>query len=156
MANRRAYRPQKNSRTHARRELLAMLDARDWLSYDRVVQRLPFLTFLSLLAAMYIGNRHTVERQSRDLDNIRQELTELAWYYDTANDELARRSRQSEVAERVASQGIHELTAPPRIIAATPVTLKKGVRREPQRAGLYPFALIEGQADVLTSQPEQP
>jgi hypothetical protein len=140
MAPNAARRNETKTATRRRREWLALLDAREWLQYDRVVRHLPFLLFLSGLAALYIHNRHTVERQSRELDAIRKELTELEWYHDTANDELARLSRQSEVADRVAAQGIRELTTPPIIIATTP---QGGRRARPeagvQRAGVYAF-----------------
>ena len=98
------------------RELLAFLDVRDWMQYNRFVDRLPFLLFCVLIGIFYIWNRHTFERQVRELYRLNKELTELRWYYDTAKDELARNSRQSSVAERVAIRGVMELTEPPIII----------------------------------------
>lgn len=133
-----------------KRELLTLLDWREWVQYDRVVRHLPFFGFLALLATVYISNRHTMERQSRELDEIRKELVELQWYYDTANDELARHSRQSKVARRVADQGIKELTTPPIIIdaAAAPGHRSRLAKSrngkaapEAQRAESFPFPL---------------
>lgn len=98
------------------RELLTLLDWREWMQYNRFVERLPFLLFCGLIGIFYIWNRHTFERQVRELDRMNRELTELRWYYDTAKDELARNSRQSKVADRVASRGVMELTQPPIII----------------------------------------
>ncbi len=97
-------------------ELLSFLDVREWLQYNRFVDRLPFLMFCSALGILYIWNRHTVERQVRELDRMNRKVTEQRWYYDTAKDELARNSRQSNVADRVAARGILELMEPPLII----------------------------------------
>lgn len=147
-------RSKRSSKAKAQRELLALLDWREWVQYDRVVRHLPFFGFLALLAAAYISNRHTMERQSRELDAIRNQLVELQWYYDTANDELARHSRQSKVARRVADQGIKELTTPPIIIDAERADAekarlarhaekqkRKGAEAETQRAESFPFPL---------------
>ncbi len=97
-------------------QLLGLLDLREWMQYDRFVLRMPFLVFCTFLAIFYIWNRHTFERKVRELDRVSRELTEMRWYYDTAKDELARSSRQSRVADRVAARGIVELTEPPMII----------------------------------------
>jgi hypothetical protein len=145
----KAKRSRNGRKTQAQRELLTLLDWREWVQYDRVVRHLPFFGFLAVLAVVYISNRHTMERQSRELDAIRKELVELQWYYDTANDELARHSRQSKVARRVADQGIEELTTPPIIIDAASAQanaerLAQGKRKRPdeaQRAESFPFSL---------------
>jgi hypothetical protein len=108
--------PAKTGRAKTMRELGSMLDMGGWLNYDRFVSRLPFLFFLCALAVVYIWNKHTVESQVRELNATERELTELRWHYDSSKDELARASRQSSVASRVAEQNIFELTEPPHII----------------------------------------
>jgi|GEM_PF-668778 len=108
---------QETGKRSALQEFLALVDVRNWWQYNRFVDRLPFLLFCTFLAGFYIWNRHTFERQVRELDRLNRELTEMRWYYDTAKDELARHSRQSSVADRVAARGILELTQPPLIIA---------------------------------------
>lgn len=118
MAN--EYKPKKSPVTTGRaktsRELGGLLDLGGWLNYDRFVARLPFVLFLCGLAVVYIWNKHTVERQVRELNDIKKEVTELRWDYDSSKDALARASRQSSVASRVAEHEIFELTEPPLVI----------------------------------------
>jgi len=108
---------QETGKRNALQDFLSVVDVRQWWKYNRFVDRMPFLLFCTFLAAFYIWNRHTFERQVRELDRLNRELTEMRWYYDTAKDELARYSRQSSVADRVAARGILELTQPPLIIS---------------------------------------
>lgn len=97
-------------------ELRSMLDMSSWLRYETFVRRLPFLFYLFFLAALYIGNRHRVEKQVRQLDAVNKDLIEMRWHYEASKEELAKRSRQSSVATLVVENGVRELTRPPFII----------------------------------------
>ncbi len=113
-------------KTRLVRHGLGWMDLRTWLEYDRFVNRLPFLVFCALLAMLYISNRYSCERKVRELAVVQKKVEEHRFYYDSTKDELARNSRQSSVAERVAGRGVVELTAPPIILSS--VEDEKGTR----------------------------
>ncbi len=96
--------------------LLRIFDLSSYMPFQQAVKRLPFLLFLVGIAIVYIWNRHSAERNIRQMNRIEKDLVELQWYYDTTKDELTRKSRQSAVAERVREFGVHELRNPPYII----------------------------------------
>jgi hypothetical protein len=106
------------SRLRLVRHGLAWMDLRSWMEYDRFVKRLPFLVFCTVLAMLYIGNRYSCERKVRELAVLQKKVEEHRFYYDSTKDELARNSRQSRVAERVAGRGVVELTDPPIILSS--------------------------------------
>ena len=96
--------------------LFKVFDIQNYIGWDNINRHLPFALFLGALAIIYIWNKHQSERNIRALNKTEKELIELKWYYNTAKDELTRKSRQSQVAKLAEEQGIKELTEPPKII----------------------------------------
>ncbi len=88
-------------------------DLRERLSWNTILSNLPFLLFLTFLGMVYIGNTHIAEGNIRESNRMEKELNELRWEYMTLKSELMFDSKQSEVADMVAEQGMKELTEPP-------------------------------------------
>ncbi|MEZ5043257.1 MAG: FtsL-like putative cell division protein [Saprospiraceae bacterium] len=71
-----------------------------------ILKNLPFLAFLGFLAIVYIANSHYAERSVLRIQLLQQETKELRWYYMSLQSENMFNSMQSEVADRVRSDGI--------------------------------------------------
>lgn len=80
-----------------------------------IVKQLPFILFLSLLAAIYIGNRFHAEKIIRDLDKLQHEVMDLRAEAITSEADLMYISKQSEVARllRESNSPIKESVTPP-------------------------------------------
>ena len=78
-----------------------------------VVDNLPFLLFLCLLAVVYIFNGHHAEKRVKDINRTAEELRELQYEYKTIKSELMFREKQSEVRRSVAAMGLREAGHPP-------------------------------------------
>lgn len=87
-----------------------------FFSQENIGRNIPFILFLAGLAVFYIWNTYSAERMSREINNISKELKELRWYYVSAKSDLMFRSKQSEVAKAVESQGLKENITPPKKI----------------------------------------
>ncbi|MBB6497883.1 FtsL-like putative cell division protein [Pedobacter cryoconitis] len=74
---------------------------------------LPFLIFLSLLTMLYIANSHMAVKNIRDIDKLNKEVKELSWEYKSLKADLMFKSKLTEVAKKVDTLGIKELTEPP-------------------------------------------
>ncbi|MGY0038225.1 FtsL-like putative cell division protein [Pedobacter sp. NJ-S-72] len=77
---------------------------------------LPFLIFLSLLTMLYIANSHMAVKNIRDIDKLNKEVKELSWEYKSLKADLMFKSKLTEVAKKVDTLGIKELTEPPKKI----------------------------------------
>jgi len=88
----------------------------NFLSRDKVVESLPFLFFLSFLGICYIANGYQAEKVIRQLFNTNNSLKELRSEYITTKSDLMVISKQSQVANSVATIGLKELTSPPKKI----------------------------------------
>ncbi len=86
------------------------------LTRDWVINQLPYLLFLTIIAVLYIGNRYHAERIVRETNNIQNELKGLRAESITTASKLMFISKQSEVAKRVAQNGLElkEAVEPPR------------------------------------------
>jgi hypothetical protein len=71
------------------------------LTREIMVKQLPFVIFLSLLAAMYIGNRYHAEKVIRDMAKLQTEVKDLRAQAITSASELMFISKQSEVVKMV-------------------------------------------------------
>lgn len=71
------------------------------VSKEAATDALPFILFLSFLALIYIGNRHSAESNIREIDKINKEVKELSWDFKTLKAELMFKSKQTEVVKRV-------------------------------------------------------
>lgn len=85
------------------------------LTKDAVVQQLPFVLFLVVLAIFYISNRYRSEKVYREMVTLEKELKELRFEAITTASDLMNKSKQSEVAKRVQREGLdlQESVEPP-------------------------------------------
>lgn len=86
------------------------------VSKETATEMLPFLIFLSLLCMLYIANSHMAVKNVRDIDKLNKEVKELSWEYKSLKADLMFKSKLTEVAKRVDTLGIKELTEPPKKI----------------------------------------
>jgi hypothetical protein len=73
----------------------------------------PPIGFITLLALIYIWGNHRAENMVRKIEKAQQEVEDLRADVTTLEAEYMLSSMQSEVAKRVAAQGLEELNQPP-------------------------------------------
>ncbi|MBI9066937.1 MAG: hypothetical protein JEZ09_06570 [Salinivirgaceae bacterium] len=85
------------------------------LTRDSVIDQLPYVFFLTLIAVLYIGNRYHAEKIVRESIKIQAELKELRAESITTASKLMFISKQSEVARLVEEKGLElkEAVEPP-------------------------------------------
>ncbi len=93
--------------------LLGKLDSFGENGLQKVLFNLPFVLFLVLLAILHIANNHLAENYARRIANTEKEVKQLRWQYMTTASSLMQKSKQSEVARLVGTQGLKELRIPP-------------------------------------------
>lgn len=86
------------------------------VSKEAATEMLPFLIFLSVLCMLYIGNSHMAVKNVRNIDQLNKEVKELSWEYKSLKADLMFKSKLTEVAKKVDTLGIKELTEPPKKI----------------------------------------
>jgi len=86
------------------------------ISKEAATQVLPFLIFLSVLSMLYIANSHMAIKNIREIDQLNKEVKELSWEYKSLKADLMFKSKLKEVAKKVDTLGIKELTEPPKKI----------------------------------------
>jgi len=86
------------------------------LTRKSVIDLLPYIFFLTLIAVLYIGNRYHAEKIVRRSIEIQAELKELRAEAITSASKLMFISKQSEVARLVKKNelGLEEAVEPPR------------------------------------------
>lgn len=86
------------------------------LTRDSVIDQLPYVFFLTLIAVLYIGNRYHAEKIVRQSIKIQAELKELRAESITTASKLMFISKQSEVARLVEKKGLDlkEAVEPPK------------------------------------------
>ncbi|MES2455211.1 MAG: FtsL-like putative cell division protein [Bacteroidota bacterium] len=84
------------------------------ITKETATQMLPFLIFLSVLSMIYIANSHMALKNIRSIDQLNKEVKELSWEYKSLKADLMFKSKLTEVAKKVDTLGIKELTEPPR------------------------------------------
>ncbi len=85
----------------------------DFLSREGVVNNLPFLAFLAIIAIIYIANTYYAEKTFKDIEATKVELKELRYQYITTKSNLMYLSKQSEISRRAKLLGLNETTVPP-------------------------------------------
>ncbi len=93
--------------------LLGKLDAAGENGLKQVFFNMPFVSFLVVLAALHIANNHMAENYARRITKTEKEVKQLRWQYMTTTSGLMQKSKQSEVAKLVNTQGLKELRIPP-------------------------------------------
>lgn len=93
------------------------LDFSGLITKEMVIEQIPFVFFLALLAIVYISNTYYTEKIIRQIDKNMVDLKELRSEYITSKSDLMFRSKQSEVARATEVMGLKESVVPPKIIA---------------------------------------
>ena len=86
------------------------------VSKESATEMLPFLIFISVLCMLYIANSHMAIKNIRSIDKLSKEVKELSWEYKSLKADLMFKSKLTEVAKKVDTLGIKELTEPPKKI----------------------------------------
>jgi len=86
------------------------------LTREGVIDQLPYILFLTLIAILYIGNRYHAEKIVRETIKIQADLKELRAEAITSASKLMFIGKQSEVARLVDIKGLElkEAVEPPR------------------------------------------
>lgn len=84
-----------------------------FLTNKRTAKNLPFLLFIAFLGVIYIANSYTAEKKIRRIEKLQKELKELRYDHIYTKSKLMSKSRQSEVATSLGSEGIKESRVPP-------------------------------------------
>ena len=92
---------------------LGKLDSFGESGLKRVLLNFPFVLFLVFLAVLHIANNHLAETYARNITKTEKEVKQLRWQYMTSTSSLMQKSKQSEVAKLVSTQGLKELRIPP-------------------------------------------
>lgn len=94
------------------RWLTGIMDG-SFLSKDSSVKNVPFALFICILAGFYIANTYNAERTVRQNARLIKELKDLRSEYITLKSELVFNSNPSQVAQKLAPEGIVEAKEPP-------------------------------------------
>jgi cell division protein FtsL len=80
-----------------------------------ILKNLGYIALITLLAALYIGNRFHAEKITRETAKLQTEVKDLRAEALSVSADLMRVSRQSEVIRMVKEKGLNleELKAPP-------------------------------------------
>ncbi|WP_348620262.1 FtsL-like putative cell division protein [Pedobacter lusitanus] len=112
----RLKKPKKEKETESANLFFKKLFVDGVVSKEAATAMLPFLIFLSLLTMLYIANSHMAVKNIRDIDKLNKEVKELSWEYKSLKADLMFKSKLTEVAKKVDTLGIKELTEPPKKI----------------------------------------
>ena len=104
---------------HGFASLLGKLDSASESGLQKVLFNMPFVLFLVVMAALHIASNHMAENYARRISKAEKDVRQLRWQYMTTTSDLMLKSKQSEVAKVVSTQGIKELRIPPFKIDAT-------------------------------------
>ncbi len=85
----------------------------DYLSKKSVVDNVPFLIYITVLALFYIANTYNTERMYKQIERTKTELKELRFEYITARSSLMFESKLSELNTRTQAIGLKETLTPP-------------------------------------------
>jgi hypothetical protein len=85
----------------------------DLLSKHAVLNNLPFLIFLAILALFYISNTYYTEKTFKQIEKIKNELKELRYQSITTKAKMLDVCKETEIAKKVGLLGIKETTTPP-------------------------------------------
>lgn len=77
------------------------------------VKQVPKIIFIMFVLIFYIANTHYADKIVRNTAKAKSEVEDLRADYTTLKADLMFKSKQSEVAKRVASMGLEESLVPP-------------------------------------------
>ncbi len=107
--------PSSNKESKGNSVFQSMLNG-SYLTFEKSPGLFPFVIFLTFLSVLLIANTYYAEKKVRQIEAMRNEVTELRIIYISNKAELMHLSNQSEIARRLASKGYIESTVPPRIV----------------------------------------
>ncbi len=84
-----------------------------FLTNDKTLKHLPFITFLAFIAILYIANGYYADDKIREVNKISNQLKELRSEYISTKSDLMFASKQSEVAKSADKLGLKEPVVPP-------------------------------------------
>lgn len=87
-------------------------------NYQSIVNNIPFILFLSLLAIAYIFNGHYSDKLVMKTTAVEKNVKELEFEYKTIKSEVIFRSKPSEIVRAVEPLGLKELKEPAMVIEA--------------------------------------
>lgn len=105
--------PAKEKKSSGLASLLGKFDSAGESGMKRVLLNMPFVLFLVFLGVLHIANNHLAETYARRITKTELEVKQLRWQYMTTTSGLMLKSKQSEVAKLVGTQGLKELRIPP-------------------------------------------
>jgi uncharacterized pyridoxal phosphate-containing UPF0001 family protein len=79
-------------------------------------KHLPFVYFVGLLTLLYIANVHKAEKKIRTIENLKEEVNEKGWEYQSIKSEVNYKGIQSSTEERVKSTGLQPSKSAPKVI----------------------------------------
>lgn len=100
--------------------LLVQVITGNILTRDSIVNQMPFVLYLSLLAVIYIGYGYVGEKTFRELEKVDKQLKEIKSEYTTTSTKLEVLRQQSKVAEEINRMGLEESRVPPKKIVIEP------------------------------------
>lgn len=106
----------KNSNEGLTRKFINAINVFSYFDRKSIVQFMPFVFFLTAWAILYIANSFVAERTIRDIDKTEREIKELRSEFITAKSDLMYRSKLSEVARAIETQGLKEARIAPKKI----------------------------------------
>jgi hypothetical protein len=105
-----------NNPNHSRQgSFLKELLSGSMVSEKIILRNLGYISLITLLAAIYIGNRFHAEKITRELTRIQREVKDLRAESLSTSADLMSASKQSEVYRMVREKGINleEMKSPP-------------------------------------------
>lgn len=109
--------PSASKRRKDHRKLSELLSVFGFIRKEDLLQTMPFMLFLTLLAVVYIANNYMAEKTLRKIDAVDKEIQTLRSEHISLKSELNFLSNQSAVARSVEPYGIREsIVAPKKII----------------------------------------
>lgn len=81
-------------------------------SYRRMLGTMPYLSFLALLAVIYIGNNHRAVEMQRELNKQQKVLKELRWRDMDTKTRLMNAGMETKMIQNAAPLGLKPLTLP--------------------------------------------
>jgi len=124
--SKRSFKTQKRENPFGK-AIISVLDG-TILTREKVVQSVPFLFYLTLLAIVYIANNYYAEKTITHIERTKKESKELRSEYITTKSEFMYKSRQSIIVPRLSPYGIKESLIPPKKIVvakSSPKTISK-------------------------------
>lgn len=111
MANNKEY----NKRQAKKGSFIKELLSGSMVSEKIILKNLGYISFIALLAALYIGNRFHAERLTREITKLQREVRDLRAEALSTSTDLMFVSKQSEVFRMVREKGLNleEMKTPP-------------------------------------------